>query len=132
MSRILKSAVFVAIISSVAISPSWADPFGHHRARHGHHGGGYRHNALGWGLGLLAGTAVIAVATNHSRAYYHYPAVAAAPVYWPQPVIAPPVVVAPAPVYAQPQNYWYYCAQAGGYYPYVRSCPAGWMRVLPD
>ena len=130
MSRILKSAVFVAIISSVAISPAWADRSGHHRAGHGQNGGGYRHNAFGWGLGILAGTAVILAAASQPRAYY--PFAAAAPVYLPQPVIAPPAVVVPAPVYAQQQNYWYYCAQAGGYYPYVRSCPAGWLRVLPD
>lgn len=130
MSRILKSAVFVVMISSVAISPAWADRYGHHGARHGHHGGGHRHNAFGWGLGILAGTAVIVAAANHPRVYYL--SVAAAPVYLPQPVMAPPIIVAPPQVYAQPQNYWYYCAQAGGYYPYVPSCPAGWMKVLPN
>ena len=122
MAKFLKSAVLVAIISSVAIAPAWAD-------RYGHHGGGHGYNAFGWGLGILAGTAVILAAANQPRAYY--PPVAAEPVYLQQPVIAPPVV-APAPAYAQQQNYWYYCAQAGGYYPYVPSCPAGWMKVLPN
>jgi hypothetical protein len=27
--------------------------------------------------------------------------------------------------------YWYYCAGAGAYYPYVRECPGGWQRVAP-
>ena len=48
----------------------------------------------------------------------------------------PPGYYAPAPVYmeqypAAPQTYWYYCAPAGAYYPYVGDCPGGWQRVVP-
>ena len=34
---------------------------------------------------------------------------------------------------AEPQedSYWYYCQDAQGYYPYVKSCPGGWTRVVP-
>ncbi len=36
----------------------------------------------------------------------------------------------PAPVAAPPaQQFWYYCDAAGGYYPYVTSCPSGWKTV---
>ena len=36
----------------------------------------------------------------------------------------------PAP--AQPQGqWWYYCNEAGAYYPYVRECAGGWQRVAP-
>ena len=28
-------------------------------------------------------------------------------------------------------GYWYYCAGAGAYYPYVRECLGGWQRVAP-
>jgi hypothetical protein len=52
---------------------------------------------------------------------------------------APPVVVQPAPTeYIQPapappaQPYWYYCQEAGAYYPYVQDCPGGWMQVVPQ
>ena len=52
---------------------------------------------------------------------------------------APPVVVVPQ----QPQtyvqrnqrqesDYWYYCQNPQGYYPYIKSCPGGWMKVVPD
>jgi len=48
---------------------------------------------------------------------------------------APPVVVQQQPpVYAEPepgQNYWYYCQNPQGYYPYVNNCPGGWMKVVP-
>ena len=70
--------------------------------------------------------------------YYAYPPVVVQPqapqVYIEQPaapavapIPAPPVAAAPAPV-----NYWYYCAAAKGYYPYVRECPGGWQKVLPQ
>jgi len=61
-------------------------------------------------------------------AWYFYPA----PIYpYPNPYV-PSVVVTPAPPppQAAPQ-YWYYCNSAKGYYPYVMSCPEGWMQVVP-
>ncbi len=65
--------------------------------------------------------------------YAYYPApYYAAPYY-----AAPPVVIQQQPqVYSQPQqqqsDYWYYCQNPQGYYPYVKSCPGGWMRVVPE
>ena len=61
--------------------------------------------------------------------WYYYPA----PIYpYPDPY-APPVVVTPpvavAPDAPPPPQYWYYCDSAGGYYPYVPSCPSGWRPV---
>jgi len=48
----------------------------------------------------------------------------------------PPVVIqAPAPVYVQQPpapTYWYYCADAQAYYPYVQQCPGGWLTVVPN
>ena len=49
----------------------------------------------------------------------------------------PPVVVQQQPpVYVQPEpqqtDYWYYCQNPQGYYPYIKSCPGGWMRVVPE
>lgn len=32
----------------------------------------------------------------------------------------------------QESDYWYYCQNPEGYYPYVKSCPGGWMKVVPD
>jgi hypothetical protein len=62
--------------------------------------------------------------------YYPYaypPAVVVQPspqTYIQQP---PPAAGGTAPA----QNYWYYCAESRGYYPYVRECPEGWMTVVP-
>ena len=47
----------------------------------------------------------------------------------------PAVVESPPPVYMQQesaQQYWYYCQNPQGYYPYVRECPNGWMQVVPQ
>ena len=52
--------------------------------------------------------------------------------YPPAPVVvqqAPPAAVVLPP--AEPA-YWYYCQNPQGYYPYIQSCPHGWMKVLPQ
>ena len=64
------------------------------------------------------------------------------PWYYPPPYYYPPVIIErPAPpVYieqiqptetAAKTDYWYYCQSRGGYYPYVKECPDGWMKVVP-
>jgi hypothetical protein len=62
------------------------------------------------------------------------------PVYpYPNPYLPPVVVVPPAPAPApapapvpeppaQPQ-YWYYCPNPPGYYPYVAQCATNWQQV---
>jgi len=68
-------------------------------------------------------------------AFFYYP---------PPPLYYPPVVAIPSstPVYieqgdaqsasGQADGYWYYCAEAQAYYPYVTECPQGWQRVTPQ
>jgi hypothetical protein len=29
------------------------------------------------------------------------------------------------------KSYWYYCPSPQGYYPAVKECPAGWLKVVP-
>jgi hypothetical protein len=63
------------------------------------------------------------------------------PWYYPPPYYYSPVVIEQGPTtyieQASPQapvdqtNWWYYCDQSRGYYPYVKECPGGWMRVPP-
>jgi len=40
------------------------------------------------------------------------------------------VIVQPAPL--ETSSYWYYCENPKGYYPYVKDCPYGWMKVVPE
>ncbi len=83
-------------------------------------GGGHRPH-LRFGVGIAA---PILLAPAFYPPYSYYPR------YY-----APPVVSSP-PVYVERSRprrdrYWYYCASAGGYYPYVATCPGGWQRVAP-
>jgi hypothetical protein len=73
---------------------------------------------------------------------YYYPPAYYPPTYY-QPA-SPPTYIeqgepqaapAQAPAQAQSQGsqgYWYYCADAKAYYPYVKECPGGWQRVAPQ
>lgn len=38
----------------------------------------------------------------------------------------------PAAPAVQPQQWWYWCQSAQGYYPYVSTCSEGWRRVEPQ
>lgn len=104
--------------------------YGHHGYYGGYsHGGYYGHHDhyggsvwigsgfYGWGLGYP----------------YYYP-------YYPYPYYsAPPVVVEQSPVpYIQRDqegdgsSYWYFCRKPEGYYPDVKRCPNGWLKVVPS
>ena len=73
--------------------------------------------------------------------YWYYPPPYA--VYSPPPVVvqeSPPVYIqqqqvtpAPAPpaVGSAPDQFWYYCQSAQGYYPAVSSCAEAWIKVAP-
>ena len=65
--------------------------------------------------------------------HYAYPPVviqqAAPPVYIEQGT--PEAAPAPATPAAQAGNYWYYCNNPQGYYPYVQQCPQPWQKVSP-
>jgi len=45
------------------------------------------------------------------------------------PELAPPL---PAAAANSPGSWWYWCAPAQGYYPYVERCPEAWQRVTPQ
>lgn len=94
---------------------------------------------------LLAGTSsAMAHGVRGRVGVYFGPVVG--PWFYPSPYYYQPQVVvvpqAPPPVYieqsqadpepASAQQYWYYCKSGKGYYPYVRECPDGWQKVLPE
>ncbi len=130
--KVLATAVVIGALASQSVF-----------AQHRHFRGGPR-------VGVYIGAPVLAY--SFYRPYYY------APYYYP-PAYYPPVVVAPVapptyveqpqplmqqgPVYQpEPQqqyapqsgsgNMWYYCADSRTYYPYVKSCPAGWQQVTPQ
>ncbi len=61
--------------------------------------------------------------------WYLYPT----PVYpYPDPYIPPTVSAQPPPPMQAAPPAWFYCRSQGGYYPYVTSCPEGWMQTAPQ
>jgi hypothetical protein len=36
------------------------------------------------------------------------------------------------PQQGAPSNYWYYCTDPAGYFPYVQSCNKAWVPVVPQ
>ncbi len=130
MMKLLKSMFVAVVVSSMVVSPAWAD-------RYGHHGGGHGGGRGGWGPGLLFGTALYLATTAPRPAYYPPPVTYSPPIY------TQPIYVQQAPVIVQNtlppphsastagQDWWYYCGNPVGYYPYVQACPSGWTRVSP-
>lgn len=72
----------------------------------------------GWGWGWPA--------APYAPYYRYYPS------YTPRVVIEPRqeeyVIQTPGVV---EEDYWYYCRKPEGYYPYIKKCPGGWMKVVP-
>lgn len=108
-----------ALLAALLSVPAPADAHGRHHHHHRHwHGGVTLHFGAPWHW--------------HPRWYYAPPPV----IYYPAPVYraSPPVYVErddtpPAEAGDTPPAYWYWCADAGKYYPYVKDCPGGWRKV---
>ena len=121
-------AVVLVLIGALAAESALAQgPY-----RRGYYGGGHWHTSLGISIGVPIGGFAFGYPPYYAPFPYYYPA------YYPAPVVVqqPPVYIeqSPAPM-AQPSapaGYWYYCASAGAYYPYVKECPTGWQRVAPQ
>lgn len=114
--RCLLAALLVLLVSIMTVTNA--------EARRGHGGHGPR---VSFGLWLGPGW----VGSHYYSPFYYpyYPSY-----YPPEPPIViqqqPEVYVQPAPQQDQPV-YWYFCKDPQGYYPYVKQCPSGWMKVVP-
>lgn len=116
--RSIKWIVAFVLLATLSSTAAWADP----------------HGRVHFGL-MIGAPAYWGPWGYPPPPYYYYP-----PYYPPAVVVerqAPvyieqtPPVVATAPTPA-PQGFWYYCTATKGYYPYVKECPSGWQKVLPQ
>lgn len=55
-----------------------------------------------------------------------------APASVPTTVVTPVFIERSPPAEPAAQVWWYWCADARAYYPYVQQCPGGWQRVAPQ
>ena len=114
LARIIFAILVVFLIGSLPGSSAYA------RGGHGGHGG---HVGVGVWLGPGWGP-------GWWGPYYY-------PYYYPYYQASPIVIEQEPETYAQPSQqaeqptYWYYCKDPQGYYPYVKQCPGGWMKVVP-
>jgi hypothetical protein len=54
------------------------------------------------------------------------------PYYYPYYPETPAVIQQQPSLYVQPEEqYWYFCRNPEGYYPYIKKCPGGWLKVIP-
>jgi len=128
---------------------------GHGGGWGGHHGGGHwggHHRGfgfvpfglglgLGYGLGYYGG-----YGWGWGGPYYGWgwggPYYGWGGGYYPPAYGYSAAIPAAPPVYVQRQdiepsapqstNYWYYCRNPEGYYPYVKECAEGWLQVAPQ
>lgn len=120
MKKFMRIVLALIVVLIVNILPADAQ-----RGGHGGHGGHFGHRGGHAEFGLFVGPGWWWPGGWASYPYYpYYP--------------APPVIVQqPSDLYVQPTpqaeapSYWYYCKDLQGYYPYVNTCPNGWMRVVP-
>ena len=139
----LRSCI-VAVIAAGALA---AAPASAQRGYHGHgHGGGHFWGPFG---GFLLGSAIVYSAMQPRTVYYapqvtywpNVPVTTIGPAYYAEPIYAgPPAASIPPPPPGGSQvsalslpgsEWWYFCKDPNGYYPYVRECKSGWEKVSP-
>ncbi len=97
--------------------------------------GGRRHNnrfIFGLGLGGLYSPGYYGYGYGF-RPYYRSPYYGYPSYYRRSVVTSAPIVYIQREEATLPQtNYWHYCRDPEGYYPYVKQCQEGWLRVAPQ
>lgn len=116
MRKLMRIVLALMIMVMAAAQPAHAD-----RGGRGGHGGGH-----------------VGVGVYVSPGWWWGPGWWGAYPYYPYYYSPPPVIVEqPSEIYVQPApsaetpSYWYYCKDPQGYYPTVKRCPDGWMKVVP-
>lgn len=101
------------------------------------HGGGGNWHGGGWHGGHWSGNIWIGPGWGWGP-WWWGPGYPYYPYYSYYPYYASPGAVEQQPIYTEEapqrhrQSYWYYCEDSRAYYPYVKQCPKGWMKVVPS
>jgi len=150
MKKAICLLLVIALVLFAGTLPGYAAGSGGHGGGHGGshggsrggshgggHGGGHGHGSFsgsvwigpGWGgWGPWWGFSAYPYYYPYYYPYNYYPYY-----YGETPVAAeerPSAYVEPAPRQEE-EEYWYFCPDSKNYYPYVKKCPGGWLRVVP-
>lgn len=121
-----------AVLATLAAGSAWADrPDHRHHRDHRDHRDSVRFSIS---IGTPWPAPPFHVHPRHPHRWPHIVVPAVVPVA--------PVVLAPPRIYIEQaptprtvpvleSGYWYYCKEAGAYYPYVQTCPGDWVKVAP-
>jgi hypothetical protein len=134
MKKYISIALMAVALMVAGSTPSYAFHGGHGGGHvgggawgeHGGGRGGWGHG--GWGHGGWWGGGWWGPGWWGVDYYPYYP-------YYDEP---PVVIQPPSDTYNQPTpqaeepNYWYFCQASKAYYPYVSTCPSGWVKVVPS
>ena len=130
LSKNLHQAMLAGVIALSAMSLAWASPAAaqaHLHGHHPHHGGPRVSLSFGPYYGPWGYSPYFYDPFFYSRRWNDRPIIIEQP--------APQVYVEQPQVYSQAapnNNYWYFCEAAQAYWPYVKECPGGWQRVVPQ
>ena len=130
LSKNLHQAMLAGVIALSAMSLAWASPAAaqaHLHGHHPHHGGPRVSLSFGPYFGPWGYSPYFYDPFFYSRRWNDRPIIIEQP--------APQVYVEQPQVYSQAapnNNYWYFCEAAQAYWPYVKECPGGWQRVVPQ
>jgi hypothetical protein len=116
MKRILCTIVAATTLLLATASPGLA---------RGGHGGHFRHSGH-VSVGFFVGAPLWGPG-------WWGPAYPSYPYHTPRTVIIrqQPETYSQQPQQAPKPAYWYFCTEPEGYYPYVKNCPKGWLKVVP-
>ena len=120
MKKTVCLVLIVFALLFVGVLPVYADGHGHGGHGHGHFSfSGNVWIGPGWGPWWWGAP---------YYPYYPYYSYNPYPYYSPQ---RSSEYVEQAPQ-VEEQAYWYFCPDAKNYYPYVKRCPSGWLKVIPS
>ncbi|TXI17392.1 MAG: hypothetical protein E6Q62_09155 [Nitrosomonas sp.] len=105
--------------------------------------GRHSHSHLNFGIGIGGYYPGLYGPSYYGPSFYGFRSFGYSPFFYGPYYSYPPTVVVPVtpPVYIQREqlrpvesqiNYWHYCRNPEGYYPYVKNCPGGWIPVAPQ
>lgn len=104
--------------------------YGGHYDR-GYYGGRYRGWGGYWGPGIGIYYGGLGFGYGLGYPYPYAPLVINAEPL-PQVLIQQDPLIGAETLIERPTNYWYYCTQPPGYFPYVQNCSQAWMKVVPQ